>query len=258
MTNGTATIVSPLELQRKMRQIIDNPPIAKNVMLKMFITKGFVIRSDALINMDLAANSSLKSKYEEQVKKQNSNYIELNLGTVTAETDLSFEFAVSDKKIASKLDSVRLQAVVEYTNTAGDKLVRVFNATKNIVHDRFDAEQESNISVLGLNAVQQGAKLAQLQAVQQARMKLLSVQRLCDRINASEIQQEEYGNFVQWSQELENALRELQKSFFLSDSVTRMLTQGRSSPKFKFLASIKKKDIVAKRKKHTEQQAITV
>ena len=76
-TSGTLTIVKPLELQRKMREIIDNPVIATDVKLKLFCSPYVSVVWNG--------------------KEYTKDAFEIEIGNVTANSDLGLRLCLSEE-----------------------------------------------------------------------------------------------------------------------------------------------------------------
>lgn len=85
-----------------------------------------------------------------------------------------------------------------------------------------------------------------------ARNNLLAVTKLLQRNAKSDIQMEEYSNFISMSEDLDTALLNLQnKKGYMDDMTAKTLQRMKTVTLVPFLAGSKKRDIVTKRKKHT-------
>jgi len=130
-------------------------------------------------------------------------------------------------------------------------LIRVLNTTLKVTGDRTESEKECNVSILGLDAVQQAAKIAQSGNHSMARNQLLSVTKLLQRAATSNIQQEEYSNFISTSEDLDTTLLNLQTRKGSSDDATVKTLQRMKTIGINLFQAGSKKD-VSKRKKHTK------
>lgn len=90
-TSGTLTIVKPLELQRKMRQIIDNPVIATGVTLKVFTHPIF------------GFSASKTDETKDKKTKQSETVYTVKIGNVTALSDLAIDFSSEAWKVSTFL-----------------------------------------------------------------------------------------------------------------------------------------------------------
>ena len=81
----------------------------------------------------------------------------------------------------------------------------------------------------------------------------LRISQLIQRAAKTDIQQEEYSNFISMSEDLDTALLNLQNRKGASDDTTiKTLQRMKNITLVQFLAGIKKEKIVSKRKKHTK------
>jgi len=236
--------VNPLELQRQMRMIIDNPTLCTEVLVTAILPKGFTF-------------SSISEDKRNHILRKGST-VERDIGNVTSDSDITYEYTVSSKEAAAKFvksNQVPIQFLLEYTKKDKSKYVKVINERSKITSDRAACESCCNVSVVSLNAVQQSARIAQDQNYSLARNKLLSVQRMLARCCKTDIQQEEYSNFITMCEDLDTALLNMQKKGGKTDDQTaKVLHRMKTINKVTFLAGAKKEEIVAKRKKHTNKQ----
>lgn len=78
------------------------------------------------------------------------------VGNATGETDLCFEFG---GKVKKELHSVPIQLQIKYTRLDGMKCLRVVTIPRKVTTDRTTAEKNVNVSVVGINSIQQAAKM---------------------------------------------------------------------------------------------------
>ena len=247
ISGGNVNIVNPLELTRQMRMIIDNPAIATEVEVSAFLPKGFAFRGATTME-----------------SRNGGSVLVRNIGTITSESDTTFEFGVStvskeaSEKVLKKHQKIPFQIQIRFTKKDRTKKVRVIQAWLNITKDRELSESNCNISVLGLSAVQQAAKTAQSGDAVRARNNLLSVIKLLQRASKTIIQQEEYSNFISMSEDLDTALLNMQSSKgSSSDATIKTLQRMKTITLVPFLAGSKKEKIVLNRKKHTTKKTET-
>lgn len=102
-------------------------------------------------------------QHESQVENSGSLAIR-DIGNATNESDTTFQFWLRSKKEIpsqfSSLPNVPFQVQIKYTKMDGMKCLRVVTVMRNITKDRQIAEKNLNVSVIGLNSVQQAAKMA--------------------------------------------------------------------------------------------------
>ena len=91
-----------------------------------------------------------------------------DLGNVTEDTEITFEYKLkSIKELVkmedfdmAKINSLPFQSQITYTSLGGARCVRVITNTIEISNDREDLEEKADFEVLGVNAIQQSAKMA--------------------------------------------------------------------------------------------------
>ena len=117
---------------------------------------------------------------------------------------------------------------------------------------RYQKNHFTNLQI----AVQQAAKIALESNPNQAREKLHSVQRLMERSMKSQVQKEEYYNFISQSSELESQLKinnEKKMESGENDVKAKVLFKMKGASKNTFLSGARKTDAVEKRT-HTDDK----
>eukprot|EP01125_Pyxidicula_operculata_P017748 TRINITY_DN6254_c0_g1_i1.p1 TRINITY_DN6254_c0_g1~~TRINITY_DN6254_c0_g1_i1.p1 ORF type:complete len:945 (-),score=192.51 TRINITY_DN6254_c0_g1_i1:14-2848(-) len=249
ITGGDVNIVNPLELQRKMRQIIDNPIVATDVKVKV-LTSPFV-----------------------GIKSPNGKVIDplkfsLDIGNANAESDLAFNYGLTEfgynllkqtgdgdalyREIVEnfgKSAQIPFQLQVFYTKLDSSKCVKVLTTTHSVTLKRDEAEKTANVALMALSAIQNAAlRSLNDKEYKEARESLFIMQRLLDRIAQSDEQQEEYDIFIQNLENIDKELQSLIKKKKLTDAGARMLYSLKAMSKTPLLAGSKKN--VSNRKKH--------
>ena len=91
-----------------------------------------------------------------------------DLGNVTEETEITFEYRLKSIKDLVKMEDLDLtkmqffpfQAQISYSALDGSKCVRIISNQKEISSDRDQLERNANYRILSTNAIQQSSKLA--------------------------------------------------------------------------------------------------
>jgi len=235
-TSGNLTMVKPLELQRKMRQIIDNPVIATGV-------KVSVLFHPYLTPLDSRLGPGQRS---------------IEIGNVTDLSDFSLKFGLSakGKEVLGKLNvapfsTLPFQIQISYTKTDFNKVMRVITQQQMATFQRSKAEESVDVSVIAFTATQ-GAAIRSLvdRAYSDSLTSLLSTQKLLDRVSVNDLQQEEYDIYIKLIYDLDVTLRGLTaKSQILSvDKATQTFYDTKSLSYTEFVAGSRKD--ISKRKKH--------
>uniref|UniRef100_A0A6B2L0L5 VWFA domain-containing protein n=1 Tax=Arcella intermedia TaxID=1963864 RepID=A0A6B2L0L5_9EUKA len=229
ITGGGVTIVKPLELQRKMRSIIDNPVLATEVKVRAYTLPlyGFIKEAN-----------------------EPKSILELDVGNVTADTDVGLAFGLK-KQATGGTQEVPFQVQISYKKTDGSKCLRVLSDSRPTTTSRSTAEKNADVALLALEAIQAACSRALLKKeYKEARLNLFTMQHLIDRCAETDEQQEEYDIFVKQVEELDLELKKLMDKPHdkISDQAAKVLYELKSASKSQFLCG-KRKD-VTKRKKH--------
>lgn len=218
------------------RMIIDNPVICTDVMVTAVLPSNFKFRN--LPDEEMSLNGSRVTR---------------KVGAITSDSDFTFEFGVIDKSLVENSKKVPIQFQIEFTRKNKSKYLRVMTTTLPITLERPLAENNCNVAVLSLHAIQQSAKLAQSGESSISRGNLLSATKLLQRSAKTDVQMEEYSNFISLSEDLDTALLNLINKKGLMDDVTvKTLQRMKTMALVSLLAGSKKKKAVSKRKKHTQ------
>jgi len=150
LTSGSLTRVDPNEITSQFANIMKQEVIATQVEVKLRLHQAMKFRNEA----------------EENLKERASLY-EKNVGNVTAQTELTFEYEVRpDEELvefkidSAKLESVPFQAQIVYTSSGGDRLMRVITQTLKTTQNLEEAEKDLNVNLLAARALQQQANFA--------------------------------------------------------------------------------------------------
>jgi GTPase SAR1 family protein len=209
LSNGLVTIVSPLELQRKMREIVDNPTIA----------------TDVQVNIRLPFISGSTTKRKDRI-------ISIPVGNATASTDIATAI-----KLPPELEATRLpfQVSVAFTRLDGAKMLRVFSTQKKITTKLEKALKAMDVSAFGCFILQHASKglvesslSLKEHSVRDARRLLYQAQLILEEYVETPVQAEEYDVFVEARKALEPLLKSNSKSKKLSDEAAKAVYQGKS------------------------------
>lgn len=220
LSSGLVTIVSPLELQRKMREIVDNPTIATDVRVRMHFPEYFGTGS-----------------------KNKTNVFDLEVGNVTASSDVSVAFGASPKGLAflkdeeAKMSSSRLpfQVSIYFTRLDGAKVLRVFTTQKKVTYKLEKALKAIDVSVFSCWAMQHvssmlvGSSLSLKEnSVRDARRFLQQVQNVLEQYVETPVQAEEYDVFVGQRREFELTLLSSARAKKLTDEAAKAVYSAKS------------------------------
>lgn len=105
---------------------------------------------------------------EEQYLNQIKNVLTKEIGSVTSDSTMTFEYKLKEIEELekakdfdiSKLEQLPFQTQIEFTKLDGFKCIRVITKVQEVSHDRKEVEKDANADILGVNCVQQAARLA--------------------------------------------------------------------------------------------------
>jgi len=103
------------------------------------------------------------------------------------------------------------QVQILFTKLDGMKCVRVITKLQPVTFDKQVAEAKANIAVLGMNAVQQSAKLASKGKYSDARMYNLANKQALSRAAKTPQQQHQLKKWAAYGQDFETELSRVQK-----------------------------------------------
>eukprot|EP00005_Dracoamoeba_jomungandri_P003868 CAMPEP_0174258688 /NCGR_PEP_ID=MMETSP0439-20130205/7635_1 /TAXON_ID=0 /ORGANISM="Stereomyxa ramosa, Strain Chinc5" /LENGTH=635 /DNA_ID=CAMNT_0015342295 /DNA_START=118 /DNA_END=2025 /DNA_ORIENTATION=+ len=171
LTNGMVDIVDPANITQEFSSILSDPLIATNVSVKFIMHRGLYICSD-----DNTKNSVATKE----------------VGNIIADSKFSFEYGVRPKQelqeLVQDLDSLKnlpFQLQIYYTKLDGTKCIRLISKQQPTTWDTQQAEKDADIDILGLNAIQQAAEMAQEGNYSKARLQNFNRQKVlrnCGRL----------------------------------------------------------------------------
>jgi len=239
LSSGLVTIVSPLELQRKMREIVDNPTIATDVTISIHFPTVFASGS-----------------------KNKTQHLEIPIGNVTASSDVATAFGLSPDGIALLADanaqaprSLPFQVSVSFTRLDGAKALRVFSAKKKVTYKVEKALKAIDVSAFGCWVLQHASKglvdaslSLKEHTIRDARRLLQQAQNVLEEYVETPVQAEEYDVFVDARKAIEPLLKVNSSEKKLSDEAAKAVYQGKSQPISSLQAGCRRD--ISNRKKH--------
>lgn len=252
LSSGLVTIVSPLELQRKMREIVDNPVIATNVKAKMHFHQYFA----PIVPVDASETPKKSSK--------KATTLEIEVGNVTSSTDVTFGFEISQKgrefladDNASELPNSKLpfQICINFTRLDGAQVLRVVSMRRKVTFKLDKALKAIDVSAFSCWAMQtvssdlvQSSLRLKPGMIQSARRLLQQTQNVLEEYVETPVQAEEYDVFVGQRRDLDAILARNAQAAQLSDAATRAVYASKSQPLSTMVAGCRRD--ISNRKKH--------
>lgn len=132
-----------------------------------------------------------------------------------ATADVGSAFVATDFVVGFELDvafadpTVRFQVEMEWTNSQGQRLLRIETVDAPVSDDRNALERRANMALPALAAIRRSAALAAAGHYKDARVVLISALRLLQRGMRSKQAQREYVRFIKQGERLDGFMREL-------------------------------------------------
>eukprot|EP00727_Mastigamoeba_balamuthi_P000568 m51a1_g10508 putative type a von willebrand factor domain-containing protein (943) ;mRNA; r:174690-177903 len=238
-SGGSVNDIYPLELQRQMRSIIDNPVIALGTTVTCLLPRRLVFRG-------IAGAHALQRGGSTAV---------WCLGSVANAGDLAAEFGVDEAgscKEVSAMGEVPVQIQVRFMKPGeAHERLRLFSAALRVTSDREQAERDVHAAVVSLCTIQKAAALIDQGNYDRAREAMLTAQRMLKRGCKTNVQQEECAIFVGAAETLDALTQNIRSGRKNDSTVATLAKMGKGAQKVQFQSGATKD--VTKRKKHTQQ-----
>jgi uncharacterized ubiquitin-like protein YukD len=184
-TGGEIQRVEAEKLTENFANVLSSPIIATSVKMRVIIHKGLEFRNE-----------------EEENLNKDKNVLSKDFGNVTADSEMTFEYnvkSIEDLKMATEFDISKLvqlpfQTQIEFTKLDGMKCIRVITKVQEVSNDRKEVEKEADAEILGVNCVQQAAKLARRGSFRRAQAYMKGQRAYWGENENEEIQKEVRGN----------------------------------------------------------------
>jgi len=168
-------IVDPLNLTKNFNFILQNAIIATDVSATMVLNKALTFRHE---------------------KNAENNKAVREIGNVTQESIITFEYYPKNKEDFKNVSDVCFQVQISFTKLDGSKCIRIISKRQKITYDRQEAEKHVNVNVVGLHSQVQAAqkaaegKYSAARLIQKRNMRM--VRRTLANEEATEGQQKHY------------------------------------------------------------------
>ncbi|KAL4238999.1 hypothetical protein ACF0H5_003703 [Mactra antiquata] len=233
VSGGTINVLNPLEMMRQLRLIAQNYTIATAVDVTV------------ILHPDLT--------FDEPGYHDGSNRLVKEVGNAAKETDLTFKFKAKDKTKKLVAKSIPFQVQISYTLKNGMRCLRVLSKTNEVTEDRKMMEENMNVAVVGVAAVQQTSVLASKGDTKKAQAHMRCVNKMMARGAKDSVQMEEYLAVRAESESLRQELKESSVNDDMhnrSDKRNKIFTNcsNVSSKAFHGSSSSTKQQLMTKRK----------
>jgi len=234
MTSGELNTLHPVELVRQLRLLAQNPTIATDVEVTVLLHPS--LRIEGLLTNN--------------VVKDHPNKAVVSLGNATKLSDITFEYSMRRKYRKTAIPTLPFQVQIRYKRLDGSKCIRVLSQSRPVSQDREEVEKSMDCAVASLAAVHRCAAEAEAGDYESARARLHAARKMMHRGALTDEQQEEMGNFVSRTADLELELLrcQRQKNSKAGDDSVRLFYQMKKADQSIFLSAQKKTDLVQKRK----------
>lgn len=191
-SGGEITKVSAQDVTKNFSSILANPVVASDVAATLVLHKGLAFRNVEENDVPLADNKLLR-----------------NVGNVTADSDITFEYGVKSRAeraaagLTSDLPYLPFQVQIRYTKLNGMKCIRLISQAKPMTRDRATANAHIKASVMASHATQQCAVMARRGSYSGARLNAMAYGKMLQRYsNDTEVAQ----NYMDQMMDLDDAL----------------------------------------------------
>ncbi|KAH3761125.1 actin 11 [Pelomyxa schiedti] len=220
VTNGTVDIVDPLKLTESIISALNQPIVATEVSCCLYFpgmpqpeepatpTASITTSTTASTTTTASSSTSLRRSLTSSTPARPQNPNTKDLGSVTASSEASFPFECDDEITVAQ---VPLQLQLRYSLPNGNKLLRTFTERLPLITDQNVTEGMCLPWVVALACIHSTARMAQLGKYQEARLQLISCQRLLQRCMKTSAHQKTYVNFITEGERLDSFMREQQQ-----------------------------------------------
>ena len=97
MTGGNVERVNPVELTKNFANILSQPIIASNVLVKIKLHKGLQFRNEQVENLS-----------------EDKSLLVREVGNVTEDTEMTFEYTLKHINILAQMDDIDLESMTSF------------------------------------------------------------------------------------------------------------------------------------------------
>ncbi|XP_072128507.1 circularly permutated Ras protein 1 [Mobula birostris] len=214
-TGGRVNIVNPVNLPNEIQATLEDDVIATDVTVSFVVTEQMYFR------------------YEEQT----GNKLVKQVGNVTKDTELTFEFGIKESHIQTLQDNEKLpfQLQLNFTTRDRRKACRIISQEKHITNNSSLVEESVNITVLGIHAAQLSGRLTMEGRVKEACSKMAEQKELIQKIVEKKHNQEEDDIYQNWLRSVAVVCEDLTHSEEVG-STAKSKNEEKSDSVFKMLS----------------------
>jgi len=282
ITGGQVNIVKPENLTKEFGTILADPIIATNVKAVFTVHNQLYIRdaddasesnwvertvgnvtADTEITFEFGVRHGAKGKLSKEAKSKGkgakAKSKDMSQGEEKPEEGAIGDGATSGATSGTSESPTELpfQIQVTYTDLEGARAMRVLTQKKPVTKERQEAEKNVNYNILGTNACQQSARLAQKGKYKEARLNVMMNQRFFYRKKVSggdDAAKQAYGHYInntaslveaagtEESEERPNIYREIAVRPTMSDVSAEAIYSAKRIPSKGFQSRPRRKD----------------
>mmetsp|Transcript_430 Transcript_430/g.789 ORF Transcript_430/g.789 Transcript_430/m.789 type:complete len:882 (+) Transcript_430:37-2682(+) len=165
-TMGAIEVVEPLELQRRMREVLDAERLAQRV--KVTIT----------IHPSLCIDKKTLEEFRSELLAPNS--VSIQVGNATDASRVTFEFYKNEEETEIP-SSIPFQSAIHFQSLDQAVCLRIQTTFPEVTSTRQDAEREAHLDIMSMNAIRQSAIASQRGEKKMAKERLFSTYSLGQR-----------------------------------------------------------------------------
>jgi len=146
-------------------------------------------------------NKALTFRHEKNIIDNGFKAVR-EVGNVTQESTITFEYFPQDKQVLKEAKELCFQIQINFTKLDGSRCVRIMSKRIEVTHNRDEAEKNVNVNVVGLHSQFQAAQKAAEGKYTAARMIQKRNMRMVRRGMATEdVKEEQKAHYELWNQE---------------------------------------------------------
>jgi len=163
-SNGSLSIVNPLNLSAEFSSILQSRVVATNVEAKLIVNHKYLyIRDEKLETEEAAAIDKGDKTLKEELTANRKSISTQSIGNANIDTEITFEFGVRKLNDAAEkeksLDKLPFQLQILYTAQDGSKALRVYTKIQEFTKNRAQAERSIISDLFMINAQQKNFKV---------------------------------------------------------------------------------------------------
>eukprot|EP01099_Mayorella_cantabrigiensis_P006994 TRINITY_DN603_c0_g7_i1.p1 TRINITY_DN603_c0_g7~~TRINITY_DN603_c0_g7_i1.p1 ORF type:complete len:277 (-),score=56.89 TRINITY_DN603_c0_g7_i1:264-1094(-) len=193
-----------------MNSFVDTSIVATNVDITLLLHKHLFIKQ---FDHSLSDSENDSDSERNQLKgKDKRHKLVRHVGNATKNTEINFEYGISQELKKEPISSLPFQLQIRYTTLTGTKAIRTISKSVNVTHDQEEALKTAHIKTLCAASAQKSAIIAQKGGYGDARASNVATLDLLARVaTQSEENRESVQKWVKTVGTLDTSLLTAQK-----------------------------------------------